>query len=510
MLQSFSPTMRVCLLTILVVAVVVSVGSQSDGGDGDDDDDELGDIASIMQVGPMKKKTSSQKSPKTSTKSKTGSGECAAGQRDCNAGSTEPLARQSYVTASPELSGAAQKKTPDPFQSKRKKVSVLSWPCNSIKISTLTSLQNDAFFGEVAAAAERGTRELLFETLTTTRPASNVMAPDNANVHSAFTTAFDWAQHGDEFYCRAQKADPKRRARNCTGWSKITASAPWGVMTSGSTVGTKDLDKQLSRFPHLYNPRRRTGSPKPAGAEFRTWVVVGGDIPNGLIGEYGGRILASGYFGRVLVEGLTHPFTQLEDVGVAPIGLTELYLSRLSPTILADQVGRADRLFPDGKSGVFAAWGAYYGFLDDHIPSRESADTWLKQTELASREMVPQGIYFTRLAESRFSICPAGRGVQSPKIMEALLTKTIPITPRDPAFVELVNLGFPLVAIDSWEEITAAKLDAWWKELSPRLSNARWILMADIWAAFVLHPCPGSITSFVASLKAGKCPRSQC
>ena len=36
-----------------------------------------------------------------------------------------------------------------------------------------------------------------------------------------------------------------------------------------------------------------------------------------------------------------------------------------------------------------------------------------------------QGVYFERLAESRFSICPAGRGVQSPKIVEAVLMNTV-------------------------------------------------------------------------------------
>lgn len=500
--------MRILVLALVLVAVVAGVGSQRGGSD-DDDDDDLDDLDSIMHVGPVTASAAAGRAKTTKTKRQqsskinAGSGQCAAG-KTCSDGSKEPIALPSERSGPVASSLPSKKKKDTPS-----KKTTLPWPCNSISGSTLLGLREDNFTGLVAAAAERGTRELLFETLITTRPASNTIASDGANVHNAYLTSFDWVQHGDEFYCRAEKYVPTRRAKNCTGWSKLTASAPWTVVASGSTVGVKDLDRELSKFPHLYNPRRRPGSPPVPGAEFRTWVVAGGDIPEGLVTDHGHKILESGYFGRILVEGLTHPFTLIDGVGVAPIGLTELYLSRLAPSALVDQMKRADRLFSD-KSGLFAGWGAYYGFLDDHIASRKSADKWLKSTPLATREMVPQGVYFARLAESRFSLCPAGRGVQSPKIMEALLTKTIPITPRDPAFVELSNLGFPLVAIDSWDSITAAKLDEWWTELSPRLNDARWVLHAEVWAAFVLHPCPKSVTSFVAALKSGKCPKVQC
>jgi hypothetical protein len=39
----------------------------------------------------------------------------------------------------------------------------------------------------------------------------------------------------------------------------------------------------------------------------------------------------------------------------------------------------------------------------------------------------------------------------------------------------LRDYGFPLVVVDDWDEITPAKLDEWWAELSPKLDNARWI-----------------------------------
>jgi len=42
-----------------------------------------------------------------------------------------------------------------------------------------------------------------------------------------------------------------------------------------------------------------------------------------------------------------------------------------------------------------------------------------------------------------------------------------------PAFDELKAMGWPIVVVDSWREITREKLDAWWGELSPRLLSFR-------------------------------------
>jgi len=59
---------------------------------------------------------------------------------------------------------------------------------------------------------------------------------------------------------------------------------------------------------------------------------------------------------------------------------------------------------------------------------------------------------------------------------------TIPISTREgsargfktePAFDDLKKLGWPMVVLDQWSEITKPKLDEWWDELSPRLVSFR-------------------------------------
>lgn len=257
-------------------------------------------------------------------------------------------------------SGAAKAKT---SRRQRALPPTLPWPCRAIPRTTLRSMRNGEFAEMLSSAAVRGQRALLFETLLTTRPMSNSIESDNANVNAAYLRAFDWVQHGDEFMCRSDKTDKETRAGNCTGWAKLSNSPPWTVVSSGSTIGTKLLANELARFPHLFNPSRRANDPPPSESQWRTWIVVGGDVPEGLLSEHGQKILASGYFSRVLIEGLQHPLHLIKGSGVAPIGLTEMYLKRIQPSFLANQAARADRLVPH-KRGVFAAWGAYYSHLD--------------------------------------------------------------------------------------------------------------------------------------------------
>jgi len=97
-------------------------------------------------------------------------------------------------------------------------------------------------------------------------------------------------------------------------------------------------------------------------------------------------------------------------------------------------------------------------------------------TPWAEHRMIPAEHYWPELAKYRFLIAPRGNGLQAPKFMEALAVMTIPITLRYACFEDLQMYGFPLVVVDDWEEITPKALAYWWKKLSPRLEEARWLV----------------------------------
>lgn len=74
----------------------------------------------------------------------------------------------------------------------------------------------------------------------------------------------------------------------------------------------------------------------------------------------------------------------------------------------------------------------------------------------------------------RFVINPTGKGVQTPKWLEATIAGAIPICQTNPAVVTLRNAGWPMVVVDDWEEVaSAANRDLWWTELSPVLYAVR-------------------------------------
>mmetsp|Transcript_80916 Transcript_80916/g.245517 ORF Transcript_80916/g.245517 Transcript_80916/m.245517 type:complete len:101 (+) Transcript_80916:1007-1309(+) len=79
------------------------------------------------------------------------------------------------------------------------------------------------------------------------------------------------------------------------------------------------------------------------------------------------------------------------------------------------------------------------------------------------------------MASYRFILSPLGNGISSTKTCEALLVLTVPIVQRGgyPLHDDLAGYGFPIVIVDSWQEVTRGNLALWWEKLSPRLKSFR-------------------------------------
>mmetsp|Transcript_81744 Transcript_81744/g.213242 ORF Transcript_81744/g.213242 Transcript_81744/m.213242 type:complete len:365 (+) Transcript_81744:84-1178(+) len=162
----------------------------------------------------------------------------------------------------------------------------------------------------------------------------------------------------------------------------------------------------------------------------------------------------------------------------APVGLNEMYF-RLSYSLAEKAIASAD--VASKPKQALAAWG-YLRPLNG-IPSRRALKAWLQTTDAGEagveHRMIEWNQYWDELAKYRFLLAPNGGGILSPKTDEALLLLTVPIMVRDAelngktTFDDWVQLGWPIVVLDSWEEITAARLDEWWAKLSPRLKSFR-------------------------------------
>eukprot|EP00747_Dinoflagellata_sp_TGD_P221307 gnl/TRDRNA2_/TRDRNA2_93160_c0_seq1.p1 gnl/TRDRNA2_/TRDRNA2_93160_c0~~gnl/TRDRNA2_/TRDRNA2_93160_c0_seq1.p1 ORF type:complete len:383 (+),score=63.75 gnl/TRDRNA2_/TRDRNA2_93160_c0_seq1:100-1248(+) len=196
------------------------------------------------------------------------------------------------------------------------------------------------------------------------------------------------------------------------------------------------------------------------------------------------------YFDRILYQVLD---VQTEGVEVMPITLYEPYLRHNQPQA-AKAISEA-RLEKPRK--VLAAWGKAWPKIEEEglhkeeaeKHSRQQARAWVQtaaaqQAGVELRDIEMEN-WWGELSQYRFLIAPTGLSIQTPKIVEALLVLTVPIVQRHnfPTFDSMVRLGFPMVVLNAWEEITPTKLDEWWAELAPRLESFRKCLTAEgYWA----------------------------
>jgi len=113
------------------------------------------------------------------------------------------------------------------------------------------------------------------------------------------------------------------------------------------------------------------------------------------------------------------------------------------------------------------------------VKSRQSLRAWAETPEAQSNgvdlRILNTTEWWQELPKYRFLMNPLGSAIQTAKTIEALLVLTVPIikvtvwdAPR-----ELKAMGFPLVLINEWNEVTAEAADRWWRELSPRLESFR-------------------------------------
>lgn len=192
------------------------------------------------------------------------------------------------------------------------------------------------------------------------------------------------------------------------------------------------------------------------------------------------------YFNVIFYEGLDQTGTGLREM---PFGVYDGYLRN---GVFRSAWAAILRARVDEKHGeVLAAWGKFWNFEKVnrwpkiHVrgpavsQSRKSARLWsqtpeAKRAGVELRDLTPAEWWAT-LPDYKFILAPMGINGGTPKTIEALLVLTIPIVHGGPfiAADELVTLGFPIVVITRWAQVTPANLTLWWTNLSPRLESFR-------------------------------------
>lgn len=135
------------------------------------------------------------------------------------------------------------------------------------------------------------------------------------------------------------------------------------------------------------------------------------------------------------------------------MGFISYYLERMGPQSLHAEV---DSMYKREtiKDGILAAWGGIWPHLDDQMPERRAVSEFVERSPWIHREHLEPKEYLRRLAKSKYLIAPAGMGVQSPKLAEAWLVRTVPIALRNPCLEDLRDAGYPFLLLERWSELT--------------------------------------------------------
>merc|ERR1719277_756398 len=122
---------------------------------------------------------------------------------------------------------------------------------------------------------------------------------------------------------------------------------------------------------------------------------------------------------------------------------------------------------------MLAAWGIYTEKDGEHIPLPDPNSTKQNKMGYSSPGWIA---VFNEAMDNRNDAEGWLAGDDSKAVqVDFRAVSTVPVVKRGPyrSLDDLKGLGFPIVLVDYWVEITPDSLDAWWREMSPGLRGFR-------------------------------------
>lgn len=111
------------------------------------------------------------------------------------------------------------------------------------------------------------------------------------------------------------------------------------------------------------------------------------------------------------------------------------------------------------KKLITTAFGNQWSNLNKTIKERNDLINFCENNSWVSKNMWNPIMYYDKLWEYKYFICPLGNGIQAPKIYECLLVQTIPVCIKGPAFEDLKEYGFPILLINNFNELNPTMLN---------------------------------------------------
>jgi len=97
---------------------------------------------------------------------------------------------------------------------------------------------------------------------------------------------------------------------------------------------------------------------------------------------------------------------------------------------------------------------------------RSELDTYLATTAFVKSDLMSWEEYTARLGDSKFTLSPPGRGIDTHRTYEALICGSIPVV--FPAYLNKLYEGLPVLVIDDYRKLTPEYLEEKYKEITSR------------------------------------------
>lgn len=146
-----------------------------------------------------------------------------------------------------------------------------------------------------------------------------------------------------------------------------------------------------------------------------------------------------------------------KNIKAIPMGLIFAYTLRNGGNdVILDIINRNN--LPKKKL-ITTAFGNKWSNLNKTIKERNDLINFCENNSWVSKNMWNPIMYYDKLSEYKYFICPLGNGIQAPKIYECLLVQTIPVCIKGPAFEDLKEYGFPILLINNFNELNPTMLN---------------------------------------------------
>ena len=188
-----------------------------------------------------------------------------------------------------------------------------------------------------------------------------------------------------------------------------------------------------------------------------SFLVIGGE--DTLLSKHNENTILSlkKYFKKIFYEAYD---VETKYVEIMPIGLTEFYLRGIEKLVY-----QLSNLRERKKNLLMSAFGAFWPNLNKIISDRMNAIKFSSKNSFVNTGPFEREKYFENLSTHKYMLCPLGNGMQSPKIIEAILNCCVPIMTDNVTSRSLKTKGFPILIVNDWSEITEKKLNENYNQL---------------------------------------------